>query len=428
MEFIMEEMEKIHLRFWNTIVRFLKWAVLGIVTGIVVGLFATVFATCLHAATAFREAHSYTFLTLPLGGIIIVTIYKLANMENDGGTDNVINSIEQDIIIPFRLSVLIFISTVVTIFCGGSVGREGAALQMGASLGNSVSRVFKFKPGDRKIMIMSGMSAAFGALFQTPMAAAFFAMEVSSIGMMHYAALVPCILASLTAYKIMILFGIAGENFPAGQAFALTADIAWRILLLAALCALLSIVFCIAMQYTEKLLHQNTKNKYIRIIIGSFILVGLNIAVGTTDYQGTGMAVIERALEGNADTFAFLLKLIFTVITISAGFKGGEIVPSFFMGATFGCVVSGILGLPATLGASVGMIAVFCGVTNCPVASILIAIELFGTGNLYYYLMAIATSYMLSGYYSLYHTQVIVFSKNEEEHIHRKIGHIFHKA
>lgn len=421
----MEEKVKVQKRFVSTMTKFIKWSVIGIGTGIFVGCFASIFAKCLQLATAFREAHEYTFLTLPIGGIIIVTIYKLSNMENDGGTDNVIRSIEQDVIIPFRQSILIFLSTVITIFCGGSVGREGAALQMGASLGNSVSRMLKLDTNDRKILIMSGMSAAFGALFSTPMAAAFFAMEVSSIGIMHYAAIVPCILSSLTSYKVMLFLGITGEHFPVGEAYALTANYSFRILLLASLCALLSVIFCIVMQYVENVLHNNTKNKYIRIIIGSFILIGLNLMIGTDDYQGTGMKVIEQALEGNANTFAFLLKLIFTVITISAGFKGGEIVPSFFMGATFGCVVSGLLGLPVTLGASVAMIAVFCGVTNCPVASLLLAIEIFGTGNLYYFLIAIAVSYMLSGYYSLYHTQIIVFSKDAEEKIHRKIGHIF---
>ena len=419
------EKEKIHKQLWNTVVRFLKWAVLGIITGIVVGLFATLFAKCLEAATGFREAHPYTFLTLPIGGILIVGLYKLLKMENDKGTDNVIDSIEKDIIIPFRLSFLIFASTVITIFCGGSVGREGAALQMGASLGNSVSGVLKFRPESRKILIMSGMSAAFGALFQTPVAAAFFAMEVSSVGIMHYAALIPCILSSLTAYSMIRVFGVEGEHFPAGESFGLSVSLGARILCLAALCAVLSIVFCICIQTAEKLLHQSSKNKFVRILIGSGILIALNLLVGTNDYQGTGMAVIERALEGDANTFAFLLKLLFTVITIAAGFKGGEIVPSFFMGATFGCVIAPLLGIPVTLGASVGMIAVFCGVTNCPVSSLLIAIELFGTGNMYFYLLAIATSYMLSGYFSLYHTQVIVFSKNEEKYIDRRIGHIF---
>lgn len=418
-------LEKGVQRFYAITSRFLKWSILGLLTGVVVGLFATGFAKCLSFATGIREAHPYTFLTLPIGGLIIVTIYKVTHMENDGGTDNVINSLHSDIVIPLRLAFLIFIATVTTIFCGGSVGREGAALQMGASLGNTVSRAFRFGKEDRKVLIMTGMAAAFGALFQTPMAAAFFSMEVSSIGIMHYAAIVPCIFASLTAYSVIKLFGVAGEAFTLDTVYDMSVIMSAKIVILAICCAILSIIFCVMLQGCEKVFHHYSKNKYVRILVGSAVLIILNLVLKTTDYQGTGMQVIERALHGEVNTFAFMWKLIFTVITIAAGFKGGEIVPSFFIGATFGCMLSGIIGLPLSLGASVGMIAVFCGVTNCPVASLLIAIELFGIGNLYYVLIGIAVSYMLSGYFSLYHTQVILFSKSREKKIDKKIGHIW---
>lgn len=418
---------KISEKLRNNIGGYLKWICIGLATGLTVGLFATCFAYCLEYATAFRTAHTYTFLTLPIGGILIVFLYKRCGMEKDKGTDNVIQSIEEDVLVPFRLAFLIFASTVITIFCGGSVGREGAALQMGASFGNSIGRVFRFSKNDKRVLIMSGMSAAFGALFQTPMAAAFFAMEVASVGTMHYAALLPCVISGVTAYSIIRTLGISGEAFHVPEAIKLSMQYSWRVWVLAAFCAALSIIFCVALQYCEKQMRRYFSNRYVKIIIGSFILVGLNLAVGTEDYQGTGMAVIQKALLGEADIFAFALKMLFTVITIASGFKGGEIVPSFFIGATFGCVAAPILGLPAELSAAIGMISVFCGVTNCPVASLLIAIELFGTGNVYYFLFAIATSYMLSGYFSLYHTQTIVFSKREEKQIERKVGRLFSK-
>lgn len=406
-------------------IRYVKWVILGLVTGVVVGVFAAIFAKCLEYATLFREAYTYTFLTLPIGGLLIVGLYKIANMEHDKGTDNVIEALQEDIVIPFRLSFLIFVSTVITMFCGGSVGREGAALQIGSSLGNTVSRVLRFKPENRRVLIMSGMAAAFSALFHTPMAAAFFAMEVSSIGVLRYAALVPCILASITAYEISGYFGLEGEHFATAAELPINIQMSSKILLLAIGCALLSMFFCVMLQTAEKVMHKYVHNKYVRVLIGSAILIILNLIIGTSDYQGTGMQVIERAIEGDAEVWAFLWKLIFTVVTIAAGFKGGEIVPSFFIGATFGCVVAGILGIPLTLGASIGMVCVFCGVTNCPIATLLISIELFGTSNVLYFLMAIATSYALSGYVSLYHTQVILFAKNEEKMIERKVGHIW---
>lgn len=418
-------MERIYKRPVTIGERYIKWLILGLLTGVFVGTYSTVFAKCLAFASKFREAHPYTFLLLPIGGVGIVAAYKYTSMENDGGTDKVIESIHKDIVIPFRQAILIFAATSVTIFCGGSVGREGAALQIGASLGNTVSRALKLDNEDRKILIMTGMSAAFGALFQTPMAAAFFSMEVSSIGAMHYAALVPCIVSSLTAYSVIRHYGVMGEYFPNGAAYYLTFDFCWRVLLIAAGCALLSILFCTLMQVSDRLYKTWTKNRYVKILAGSAILIILNLLVGTSDYQGTGMEVISRALRGDADVYAFLLKILFTVITISSGFKGGEIVPSFFIGATFGCVAADFIGLPPTLGASIGMISLFCGVTNCPVASLLIAIELFGTGNLYYYLLAIATSYMLSGYLSLYHTQIILYSKSREHYIDKRAGHFW---
>lgn len=418
--------QRIMYKNWkDNAVRYFKWVVLGLVTGIVVGVFATVFAKCLAYATSFREAHPYTFLTLPIGGLLIVALYKLAKMEHDKGTDNVIEALQEDIVIPFRLSFLIFVSTVITMFCGGSVGREGAALQIGSSLGNTVSRVLRFKPENRRVLIMSGMAAAFSALFHTPMAAAFFAMEVSSIGVLRYAALVPCVLASVTAYEISGYFGLEGEHFATAVAMPINMQLSIKILVLAVGCALVSMFFCAMLQTAEKVMHKYVQNKYIRVLIGSAILIVLNLVIGTSDYQGTGMHVIERAIEGEADAWAFLWKLIFTVVTIAAGFKGGEIVPSFFIGATFGCVIAGMFGIPLTLGASIGMVCVFCGVTNCPIATLLISIELFGTSNILYFLMAIATSYALSGYVSLYHTQVIMFAKNEEKMIERKVGHIW---
>lgn len=290
---------------------YVKWVFLGIITGIVVGVFAAIFAKCLEYATAFREAHPYTFLSLPLGGIIIVAIYKFAKMENDRGTDNVIAALQEDIIIPFRLSFLIFISTVITIFCGGSVGREGAALQIGSSLGNTVSRVLRFKPEDRKVLIMSGMAAAFSALFHTPMAATFFAMEVSSVGMLRYAALVPCILASVTAFEIADFFGVEGEHFATEAAMGTSLQLSIKVLVIAMCCALLSMFFCAMLQMVEKLMHKYFSNRYVRILIGSAILIVLNLVVGTDDYQGTGMHVIQRAVEGDAQIWAFFVETDF---------------------------------------------------------------------------------------------------------------------
>lgn len=412
-------------KIYRNLGQYFRWLLFGVVTGVAVGLFASLFSWCLIQVTSFRMGHRYMFLTLPLGGLLIVFTYKAFHFENNGGTDSVIESIHSEITIPFRMALLIFSSTIITILCGGSVGREGAALQIGGSIGKKLGDIFHFNVKDKKIILMSGMAAAFAALFGTPMAAAFFAMEVSSVGIMYYAALVPCICAALIAHKIAFSLGVQTENFHVMNDLELSLIPGLKVVLLAICCAILSILFCMMLQMGEALFKKYFSNLYIRIAAGGLLLILLTLICGSQDYLGTGMPVIEHALSGTAIPWAFFFKMLFTVITISAGYKGGEIVPSLFIGATFGCTLGALLGLPASLGAAVGMIAVFCGVTNCPVTSILIAFELFGFDDAYYFLIAVATSYMLSGYYSLYHSQTIVYSKFENKYVNQPTSHRF---
>lgn len=408
--------------FFQNIRQYIRWLFFGAMTGIIVGLFCTVFSFCLEYAARYRMEHSFVILLLPLGGVVIVFLYKLLHYEENTGTNSVLDSIHSEIQVALRMAFLIFSSTVITIFCGGSVGREGAALQIGSSIGSKLGSIFRFNDKDKKIILMSGMSAAFAALFGTPMAAAIFSMEVASVGIMYYAALVPCICAALVAQQITILLKAPTENFHTPEHIPLELMTGVKIIFLAILCAAISIIFCKLLHYCHSLFAKIFVNTYWRIVAGGLILILLTVLVQSTDYLGTGMFVIERALHGTALPYAFLLKMLFTVITISAGYKGGEIVPSLFIGATLGCALSPVIGLSPVLGASAGMIAMFCGVTNCPITSLLISFELFGFDCSYYFLIAVATSYMLSGYCSLYHTQTIVYSKFENTYINRSTG------
>lgn len=421
MKWINEYVHKLLDNLWQ----YIRWLIFGVVTGCFVGLFCVLFSFLLTKASDFRMAHEYMFLTLPVGGLIIVFLYKSLHYENNGGTDSVIESIHSEIIIPFRMCILIFCSTIITILCGGSVGREGAALQIGSSMGKKIGDIFRFNDKDKKIILMSGMAAAFSALFGTPMAAGFFAMEVSSVGIMYYAALVPSICSALVAFGIASFFHAEAVDFHIVNSVELALLPGMKVVLLAACGAIVSIFFCMMLQLGNRIFKKWFSNLYIRIAIGGTCIIVLTFLCGTQDYLGTGMPVIEQALNGTALPWAFLFKIIFTVITISAGFKGGEIVPSLFIGATFGCVFGGIIGIPVSLGAAVGMVAVFCGVTNCPITSLLIAFELFGFEDAYYYLIAVATSYMLSGYYSLYHAQTIVYSKFENKYINQETSRRF---
>ena len=397
----------------------LKWILFAIIVGIIVGLCGTAFYFALSLVTVLRTQNSWLIFLLPLGGVGIVAMYRILHNEKDTGTNLVISAIHSDDELPFRMAPLIFVSTLITHLFGGSAGREGAALQMGGSIGNALGRLFRFDDKDKHVMIMCGMSAAFSALFGTPMAAAILPMEMVSVGVMYYIALVPCVISSLVAHGIAYSFGVSNELFIIRSIpkFRIISSI--EISVLAILCALVSILFCVLLHKSEDLYKRFFANPYIRVIVGGCIIIALTLLVGNQDYNGTGINIIAHCINGTVRPEAFLLKMIFTALTLGAGYKGGEIVPSFFTGAAFGCLFGNLLGFSPTLCTAVGMTAVFCGVTNCPITSLLISFELFGYDGMPYFLLATALSYMLSGYFGLYRSQKIVYSKYKTNYINK---------
>ncbi len=377
----------------------------------------TLFHKAVEYATGVRLAHSWILYLLPLGGLLIVGLYHLLGTPEGFGTNQILDAIRGESKVPLALAPLIFLSTVITHLCGGSAGREGAALQLGGSIGSQLGGLFHLDEKDRHILIMCGMSAVFAALFGTPLTATFFAMEVISIGVIYYAGLVPCIISSLTAYGVSLLFGAEPVRFSLTQVPDPSILTILQVIALSALCAALSILFCLSMHKTGHLLQKWIPNGFLRAFLGGCAILLLTLLVGTTAYNGAGMDSIAAAISGSARPEAFALKILFTAVTIGAGFKGGEIVPTFFIGSTFGCVAGSLLGLDPGFGAAVGLIALFCGVVNSPIASMLLSIELFGAQGLLLFTIACGVSFMLSGYYGLYSSQKIVYSKLRAEYI-----------
>ncbi|MGN0343107.1 MAG: chloride channel protein [Roseburia sp.] len=396
-----------------------KWIVFALLSGMLVGMVGIAFHIAMDYVTAARIAHPWIILLLPVGGLLIVGLYHLLRDEKDAGTNLVLSAIHSGEEIPLRMAPLIFISTLITHLCGGSAGREGAALQLGGSIGNGLGRLFRFDDNDRHIMIMCGMSAAFSALFGTPMSAAIFSMEVVSVGIMHYSALLPCIIAALTAHGLASLMGLSAPAYIIKEMPTFGIKTAILISVLAVLCALVSILFCVCLHQTERLYQKFLKNPYVRAFAGGCIIIVLTAIVGNQTYNGTGAEVISGCFEVSVPPAAFLIKILFTALTLGAGYKGGEIVPTFFIGSSFGCLFGILTGFSPSLCAAVGMAAVFCGVTNCPISSLLISFELFGFEGMPYYLLAIAFSYMLSGYFGLYKSQKIIYSKFKTNYINR---------
>lgn len=397
-----------------------KWLLISVGIGLLIGSIASVFGHALTWANDFRNQYPIVILSLPFAGMLIVFLYRVSKNTDDRGTNMVISSIHSATGIPFRMAPLIFISTVLTHLCGGSAGREGAAIQLGGSIANRLGKICKLNENDQRIIIMCGMSAGFAALFGTPMAAAIFALEVISIGIMHYSALVPCVTSAMIAYFVAGFFKIKPESFTVAEIPQMEPVTFFKMIIFAGLIGGVSVLLCIFLHTTESIYKTCFKNPYVRIFVAGCIVILLTAVVGNTSYLGSGMGIIERIFhEGTTPNHTFLLKIIFTALTLGAGFKGGEIVPSFCIGAAFGCVVASLFGLPVTLVAACGMVGVFCGVTNCPITSLLISFELFGFEGMPYYLVTVAVSYMLSGYYGLYHSQKIMYSKTETNFVNR---------
>ena len=399
------------------------WLVLAALVGCVVGPLGGAFGLALNGANATRGAHPWLLYLLPVAGLVIVFLYHRFDPDGGGSTNQIFVSVREHKPLTLRTAPLIFVSTVATHLFGGSSGREGAALLLGGSVSGQLGRALRLENRDCRLMTMCGMAGAFSAIFGTPLAATIFTLEVVDVGSMQYAALLPCLVSALLGVFISGKMGLAPEAFVLQAEAAPTPDNLVRVIILGALLAALSIFFCELLHVTPKLYRKFFPNIYLRVAAGGVLIIALTKLLGTTDYNGAGAAVIEAAIDGEAVPYAFLLKMLFTALTLGAGFKGGEIVPIFFTGATFGCVAAPLLGLPPQLGAALGMVALFCGCTNSPLASICLAIEVFGGQCVSLFALACAVSYMLSSYFSLYREQHFLHSKLRIVGVQRVHGH-----
>ena len=313
----------------------------------------------------------------------------------------------------------IFVSTILSQAVGASAGKEGAALQIGGCIGNYLGDLFHMDERDKKVMIMSGMSGCFGAIFGTPLAAAMFGIEVISLGVAYYAALVPCVFASFIGAQISGALGLHGEAFQIIHVPEFSLVPALYTVGLGLACALLSVCFCILLHETQHLYKKKIDNVYLRILVAAVLSIGLALVFGR-DYCGAGFNLVEQAVEGDAGYLAFFFKMVFTAVALGGGFKGGEIVPTLAVGSTFGCTFGLLTGFEPSLCAAAGMLATFVGVTNCPIATMFLGFELFGFEAMPYFAVAVAISFTLSGYYGLYSSQKFTYSKTKTEFINRK--------
>ena len=282
-----------------------KWVLLGGIIGVAGGVIGSLFHIGVNYATAIRGAHPWILYLLPVGGLAIVGLYKLCHLEGKG-TNAIIESVHFGESVPILLVPVIFVSTVITHLCGGSAGREGAALQIGGGLGFQAGKLLRLGEKDLPLATLCGMSGVFSALFGTPLTATVFALEVISVGVLYYAGLVPCITAAMAAFGVSALMGVEPTRFTVSMP-RVTLELMLPVVVLSILCALVSILFCKGLHWTEHLLTRSFRNPWLRVLAGAAILIVLSLLTNG-DYNGAGMDVIARALRGNVSGWAWLLE------------------------------------------------------------------------------------------------------------------------
>ena len=374
----------------------LKLCALGAFAGILGGLVGTAFSYLLSFVTDLRESTPWLILFLPLGGVLTVLVYRYFKMDAHRGVNEIIPQLKSGSKIRAVAAPLIFVSTAITHLFGGSAGKEGAALQIGGAGGAAVSDVLKLKGRCRTVFIMSGMCALFASVFGTPLTALFFVLEFKvSKRTLPWAAL-PCFIASMVAKKCASLSGVAEERINLDFAASFSPILILKILVLAIGIALAGAVMCFAFEKGKEWAKKAISNPLIRTLAFSLLIILLTAAVGDMRYNGSGMHMAISAVEGNSDWYDFLLKILFTSVTIAAGFKGGEIVPAFCVGATFGCFFGGVLGLDVGLAAALGLVGLFCCAANSFVGAVFLGIELFGFSVLPYVALICVPLWLLS--------------------------------
>lgn len=384
---------------------------LSLVCGVICGAAGSLFSKAISFATELRHAHGWILYLLPLGGLISVAIYRVCKTEGMGTKDAFSSALGDDCL-KTPLFASIFSGTVISHFFGASAGREGAALQIGAVISSAVSKKLHLDDNSRRILTVCGMGATFSALFGTPLGACVFIVEAIRNISFGLQALIPTLISSFTAYAVASASGIPAERFDLNAVPAFSLSSLWRVAAIALAVSLAGCLFCHILHYSEEKAEKLIKNPLIRIFSGGIIVVILTLAAGNNDYNGGGVFVIERIFEeGEIYPFAFLLKILFTVISVSAGFRGGEIIPSLFIGATAGGALSAITGIPVSLGAATGMASMLSSVTKCPLAVCILCAEMFGIDGIFFFITAAIIGTFTSGRVSLFRKREVMVIK-----------------
>lgn len=392
-----------------------KWLFLTTLISIPMGLLASVFLNSLNLVTNYRISNPHIIILLPLGGALISYLYKHFGGASSKGNNLIIEQIEymeeNYERVPKRLTPLVLLGTLTTHLLGGSAGREGTAVQMGGSVADGVSSLLKLNNNDRKIMLLCGISAGFGAVFGTPIAGAVFAIEVAAIGSMHTYALIPCFLSAFLSNKLGELFGATHTHYEMLDVPDFSISILLKVLIASIAFGLCSLLFSKLLSSLKKHFTKLVPNSILKSFLGGVLIVILVYIFNSREFVGLGVPTIMDSLKEPLPLYYFALKLLLTALTLSAGFQGGEVTPLFFIGATLGNALGQILGISPLFLAALGFIGVFSGATNTPMACFIMGIELFHGVGAEYLFIASLISYLFSGHNGIYSSQSILKPK-----------------
>ena len=391
-----------------------QWIVLGALVGVFCGAASALFLYLLGVVTGYRGEHELIVWLLPVAGLVIGVLYARFGESIKAGNNLVIDTIhDQGPEIPFRMTPMVLAGTVLTHLFGGSAGREGTAVQMGASLSDYISHRLRLDPELRNQLLAAGVAGGFGSVFGTPIAGAVFGLEFVVLGRIEYRALVPALIASVVGDLTTRGLGIHHTVYPAAPHVALDPWLCGAWLVFALAVALTSVAFIELTHFLKRLGERHVKTLGVRMAIGGAVVVLLWQLVGTSDYLGLGVPTIVRAFhDPQLPVYAFALKLVFTAITLGAGFLGGEVTPLFFIGAALGGVLAPALGIPRELGAGVGLAAVFAAASNTPRALAIMAVELLGANILPHVVIVSVVAYLVTGHRSIYPAQRVTLGKD----------------
>lgn len=397
---------KLHIKESKLILTvFLRWFILATISGVIVGIVIALFLESLQYATATRKSNPWLLYLLPFGGAFVSYLYSELGKDSSKGNNLIIESINNgEGAIPFRMAPLVFFGTFITHLFGGSAGREGTGVQIGASISAKIGSILKLKGIDYTILIISGVSSGFGVVFGTPIAGIIFGLEVSTIGKMRYEAIIPCFVSSYIGNFIAGLFKVQHSHYHIGG-YIPGVDVFFKVILCSILFGLTSKLFAELTHSLKKFFSDIFPNSSLKSFVGGVIIIILVLILGSRIYLGLSLDLLSDAFSKQIPTGAFMIKLVLTSLTLAVGFQGGEVTPLFVIGATLGNLLAGFVGLPIEFLAGIGMIAVFCGATKTPIASFVMGVELFGSANMSYIFIACVVSYVFSGKSGIYTSQ-----------------------